>query len=92
MICPPLSGPETMIARGLDAPLDHTTLPVDHLYLDETGEEADMIDAFSGTLPGEFVMLSQARRQLEGLEMVSEKNLRCLIAHAASCLSQSRLR
>ena len=51
-----------------------------------------MIDAFGGTLPGELVMLSQARRQLERLEIVSEKDLRGLIAHAASCWSESRLR
>ena len=51
-----------------------------------------MIDAFSGTLPRELVMLTQARRQLERLEMVSEKDLRGLIAHAASCRSESRLR
>jgi len=60
--------------------------------LNEAGEEADMIDAFSGTLPREIVMLTQARRQLERLEMVSEKDLRGLIAHAASCRSESRLR
>jgi hypothetical protein len=73
-------------ACGLDA-----TLPVDHLHLDETGQEADMVYAFGGALPGQFLMLTKAGGRLERLEMVGEQDLGGLTAHAAFCPSESKL-
>ena len=95
MTCAALDAGRTAITVTMDRgdPMDRDEYKEGHIYInDEAGEEADMIDAFSGTLPRELVMLTQARRQLERLEMVSEKDLRGLIAHAASCRSESRLR
>ena len=58
----------------LDTPLDHSAFPVDQFQFDQPGQELDMVLPFAGALPGELVILAQERGQLQGLEMVGQKD------------------
>ena len=61
---------------GLDAAVDHAPLTLDDLGLDQPQQIARIVDALGGALAGELVVLAQERRQLQRLEVVSQKNLR----------------
>ena len=74
--------------RGLDAALDHAAFAVDQFQLDEAREEPDMVQTLGGTLAGLLVVFAQEGRQLQGLEVMGEQDLRGL-GHAAS--SDSRV-
>ena len=62
--------------RRLDAALDHPPLAIDQLQLDQAGQELDVILAFCSTLAGELVVFPQEGRQLQGLEVVGQQQLR----------------
>ncbi len=47
-----------------------------------------MVDAFSGALPGELVVLAQEAGQLEGLEMMGKQELG-RVGHETTPLSRS---
>ena len=68
--------------RSLDAPLDHSPLTVDQLQLDQAREELDVIQPFSRILAGELVVFPEEGRQLQGLQVMREQDLRGL-GHAA---------
>jgi len=72
--------------RRLDAALDHAPLAVDQLQLGKPEQIPGMVGALGGALARNLVILAQERRQLEGLEVVRQENLRC-VAHAAAPLS-----
>src|SRR6516162_323807 len=67
----------------LYAALDSAALAVDDLEFGQTQQVACVIDAFGGALPGQLVILTQEGRQLEGLEVMGEQQLRS-IAHSAA--------
>ena len=69
--------------RGLDPALDHPPLAVDQLQLHQPGEEADMVQALGGALPGELLVFPQEGRQLQRLEVMGEQDLGG-VGHAAS--------
>ena len=73
---------------GFDAAVHHASLALDDLQLDEPQQEANMVDALGGTLPGNLVILSQEGRQLERLEVVGQQHLRCVV-HGAAPASRS---
>ena len=60
----------------LDAAVDHASLTLDDLGLDEPQQIARIVDALGCALAGDLVVLAQDRRQLQRFEVVSEKNLR----------------
>ena len=47
-----------------------------------------MVDAFGRAQPSNFVVFAQERRQLQCLQVVRKKDLRC-IGHAATPLSRA---
>ena len=51
-----------------------------------------MIDAFGGAQPGQLLVLALETRQLQGFEIMGEKDLGCLGVHAASPASGDRRR
>ena len=72
----------------LDAALDHAPLALDQLQLGQAQQEAGMVDALGGALPGELVVLAQEGRQLERLEVMGEQKLG-RVAHDAAPASRS---
>ena len=60
----------------LDAALHHAPLAIDQLLLGQPQQEAGIVDAFGGALPGDLVVLAQEGRQLQRLEVVGQQNLR----------------
>ncbi len=69
--------------RGANAALDHAAFAVDELELNQAHQIAGVIEAFSGALGCELGVFAQNGRQLQLLEMMSEKDLG-LSAHAAN--------
>src|SRR3982074_2324448 len=54
---------------------NHAPLAVDQLQFGQAQQEADVIEALGGALPGELVVLAQERRQLERLQVMSKPKL-----------------
>jgi hypothetical protein len=73
----------------LDAASARPPFPVDQFELGQAQQIAGMIDPLGGALPGELVVFTQERRQLERLEMMRKQQLRRL-AHGAAPLSRAR--
>lgn len=69
--------------RSLDAALDHPSLAVDQLQLDQAGQELDVIQPFGGTLAGQLLVLPQEGGELQRLQVMGKQDLRS-IGHAAS--------
>ena len=61
--------------RLLDSPLDHPQLALDQLEFGQAQQVAGMLDALGSSLPGELVILTQERRQLEHLQVMAEQKL-----------------
>jgi hypothetical protein len=79
----PLHGRE---ARGANAALHHTPLPLDQLKLAKPEQIAHMIDAAARAFLGDFLIFGENGWQLELLEMMPEQQLRSIrgLGHAAS--------
>ena len=61
--------------RRLDPALDHPSLAVDELQLDQAGEKADVVEAFGRALAGQLLVFPQEGRQLQRLEVMGEQDL-----------------
>ena len=59
-----------------DPPFDHAALTVDQFQLGQADEIAHVVGAFGGALPGLLVVLAQEGRQLQGLEVMGQQQLR----------------
>ena len=59
-----------------DPPLDHPALAVDQFQFSEADEIAHMAGALGGALAGQLVVLAQKGRQLQGLEVMDQQQLR----------------
>jgi hypothetical protein len=68
---------------GLDTALDHAPFAVDQFQLDQAGQELDVVPAFGRALAGMLVVFPQECRQLEGLEVMGEQDLRG-VGHCAA--------
>ncbi len=62
--------------RGFDAAIDHASLTLDDLGLDEPQQIAGIVDAFGGALVGDLVVLAQDRRQLQRFEVMGQQDPR----------------
>lgn len=62
--------------------LDHPAFSVDHLQLDQTPEELNMVQPFRRGLLGQFAVFPQNGWQPKGLQTVVQKDLG-RVAHAA---------
>jgi hypothetical protein len=61
--------------RFLDPTLHHAAFSIDQLQFDEAQEKADMVETFGSALPSKLLILAQERRQLERLQVMTEKKL-----------------
>ena len=59
-----------------DPPLDHPAFAVDQFQFSEADEIAHMAGALGGALAGQLVVLAQKGRQLQGLEVMDQQQLR----------------
>src|SRR5271169_419756 len=75
--------------RLLDPTLHHAPFAVDQLQFSQAQQKANMIEALGSALPSEFVILTQERRQLECLQVMSEQKLG-RIGHDAAPVSRPR--
>src|SRR5664280_98372 len=75
--------------RLLDPTLDHPPFAVDQLQFGQAQQKANMIEALGGALPSELVVLSQARRQLERLQVMGKQKLG-RIGHDVAPVSRPR--
>ena len=64
--------------RFLDPTLHHAAFSIDQLQFDEAQEKADMVETFGSALPSKLLILAQERRQLERLQVMTEKKLGCI--------------
>ncbi len=69
--------------RGLDAAFHHASFAIDQFQLDQSGQEPHVVQALGRALAGELVILPEEGRQLQGLQVMREQDLRRL-GHAAS--------
>ena len=64
----------------------HAALPVDRFQFGQANEIAHVVGALGGALPGLLIVLAQEGRQLEGLEVMGQQELR-RIGHDAAPVS-----
>ena len=55
--------------------LHHASLSIDQLQFDEAQEKADMVQTLGRALPSKLLIFAQERRQLERLQVMTEKKL-----------------
>lgn len=72
--------------RGFDPALDHAPFAINHLQLDQPGEELNVIQPLGRGLPCQLAVFAQDCRQTQHLEVMIQKDFGGLGHVAAPCI------